>query len=82
MLAAIRRGDWTAAEHIRMVFEPLENLRNALSPIRVLHDAVAGAGIAQTGPMLPLLDTIEAEHRPMIAAAAGALLAANGRTAG
>ena len=82
MLAAIRRGDWTAAEHIRMVFEPLENLRNALSPIRVLHDAVAGAGIAKTGPLLPLLDTIEDEHRPMIAAAAGALLAADGRTAG
>jgi len=59
------------------VFEPLENLRNALSPIRVLHEAVAGAGIAKTGPMLPLLDAIEAEHRPMIAAAAAALLAAD-----
>jgi dihydrodipicolinate synthase/N-acetylneuraminate lyase len=78
MLAAIRRGDWAEADRIRMVFEPLENLRNALSPIRVLHDAVAGAGIAKTGPLLPLLDPIEAEHRPMIAAAAGALVAADG----
>jgi hypothetical protein len=39
---------------------------------------VAGAGIAKTGPLLPLLDPIEAEHRPMIAAAAGALVAADG----
>ena len=77
LLAAIRRGDWTEAERIRAVFRPLEDLRNAISPIRVLHRAVAGAGIADTGPLLPLLDAVEPEHVPAIDAAARALLAAD-----
>jgi dihydrodipicolinate synthase/N-acetylneuraminate lyase len=75
MLAAIRRHDWPEAERIRGIFEPLEDLRNAISPIRVLHEAVAGAGIAATGPLLPLLDPVEEERRPAIGAAAKALLA-------
>jgi dihydrodipicolinate synthase/N-acetylneuraminate lyase len=75
LLAAIRRYDWPEAERIRGIFEPLEDLRNAISPIRVLHEAVAGAGIAATGPLLPLLDPVEEEHRPAIATAAKALLA-------
>jgi dihydrodipicolinate synthase/N-acetylneuraminate lyase len=77
MLAAIRRQDWAEAERIRQVFEPLENLRNSYSPIRVLHEAVAAAGIAATGPLQPLLDNVEEPHRPPIAAAAKALLAAD-----
>ena len=76
LLAAIRRHDWIEAERIRSIFEPLEDLRNAINPIRVLHEAVAGAGIAATGPLLPLLDPVEEEHRPAIAAAAKALRAA------
>ena len=75
MLAAIGRRDWAAAERIRAIFEPLEDLRNVISPIRVLHDAVAAAGIAATGPLQPLLDNVEETHRPAIAAAARALLA-------
>jgi dihydrodipicolinate synthase/N-acetylneuraminate lyase len=75
MLAAIRQQDWTEAERIRGVFEPLENLRNGINPIRVLHEAVAAAGIAATGPLLPLLSNVEEPHRPAIAAAARALLA-------
>ena len=78
MLAAINRHDWAEAERIRTVFEPLEDLRNAISPIRVLHEAVAGAGITATGPLLPLLDPVEESHRPAIATAARALLTAQG----
>ena len=63
MLEAMRKGDWEAAERIRMIFRPLEDLRNAINPIRVLHEAVRLAGIAQTGPMLPLLTNLgEGEH--------------------
>lgn len=76
MLAAIRRLDWAEAERIRGIFGPLESLRNAISPIRVLHEAVAGAGIAPTGPILPMLDPVEERHRAAIAAAARALVAA------
>jgi len=78
LLGAIRRGDWDAAEQIRLRFEPLENLRNAVSPIRVLHEAVASAGIAETGPLLPLLAPVEETHRPAIREAARLLLVANG----
>ena len=38
---------------------PLEDLRDAHSPMRVLHDAVRLAGIADTGPMLPMMTNIE-----------------------
>lgn len=55
MLAAITAGDYDRAEAIRRVFLPLESLRNEINPIRVLHEAVALAGIAETGRQLPLL---------------------------
>ncbi|MGV3517255.1 dihydrodipicolinate synthase family protein [Luteitalea sp.] len=77
MLAAVTRQDWVEAERIRAIFRPLEDLRNAINPIRVLHQAVESAGIAETGPLLPLLTTVGAEHVPAIAAAAQALLAAD-----
>ncbi len=79
LLAAATAGRWEEAERIRAIFEPLEDLRNAISPIRVLHEAVAAAGIAATGPLLPLLDTVADADRPAIATAARALLAANGQ---
>jgi dihydrodipicolinate synthase/N-acetylneuraminate lyase len=77
MLAAVRRGAWEEAERIRSVFQPLEDLRNAINPIRVLHRAVEGAGIASTGPLLPLLSNVEASHEAAIDAAARTLLAAD-----
>ena len=75
LLAAIRRRDWAEAERLRGIFEPLEDLRNAINPIRVLHEAVAAANIAPTGPLLPLLSPVEETDRPAIAAAARSLVA-------
>ncbi len=77
MLAAVRAQQWEEAERIRAIFAPLEDLRNAINPIRVLHQAVESAGIAETGPLLPLLSNVDEEHVPAIATAAQALLAAN-----
>jgi dihydrodipicolinate synthase/N-acetylneuraminate lyase len=77
LLAAAVAERWDEAERIRRIFEPLEDLRNAISPIRVLHEAVAAAGIAPTGPLLPLLDPVAAADRPAIAAAARELMAGN-----
>ncbi len=77
MLAAVQAGDFARAESIRAVFKPLEDLRNALSPIRVLHDAVTLCGIGDMGPVLPLFSNIEDEHRPAIESAARKLLAQN-----
>ena len=77
MLEALRKGDWTEADRIRGVFRPLEDLRNGINPIRVLHEAVRLAGIADTGPLQPLLSNVPASDHDRIAAAAKALLAAN-----
>ncbi len=77
MLAAMGRGDWAEADRVRQLFSPLEDLRNAIHPIRVLHEAVDAAGIARTGPLLPLLSCVEAGDRPAIASAARTLLALN-----
>ena len=77
MRAALHRGDEVEAERIRALFGPLEDLRNAINPIRVLHRAVEGAGIAATGPLRPLLTNVEAEHEAAIDAAARTLLAAD-----
>ncbi len=77
MLNALKSGDLETAERIRQSFEPLEDLRNAINPIRVLHTAVAEAGIADTGPMLPLLHEVSDGERVKIASAADELLKLN-----
>ena len=75
MHAALKAGDYATAETLRAAYLPLEDLRDELSPIRVLHEAVRLAGIAETGPMLPQLTNIPISEHPRIAAAAIALLA-------
>ena len=56
---------------------PLEDLRNAINPIRVLHEAVRLAGIADTGPLLPLLTNLEPSEHPKLQQAARQLLEAD-----
>ncbi|MDQ3439862.1 MAG: dihydrodipicolinate synthase family protein, partial [Planctomycetota bacterium] len=77
MLKAMRAGDWAAAEKLRAICKPLEDLRNAISPVRVLHEAVRLAGIANTGPMLPLLTNLDETDHARVRDAAAALLRAN-----
>ncbi len=77
MLQALKAGNLEGAESIRQTFKPLEDLRNNINPIRVLHSAVAEAGIAETGPILPLLDEVNDSDRLKIAAVARELLAQN-----
>lgn len=75
LLAALKSGDWATADTLRAAYLPLEDLRDEYSPIRVLHEAVSLAGIANTGPILPQLSNIGAEHHAAICAAARALRA-------
>jgi len=70
MLEALKAGDFAKAEGIRSKFTKLEDLRNAWSPIQVLHHAVKLAGIADSGPQLPLLCELDAEKQKAIEAAA------------
>ena len=57
-LDAVRKKDHRLASRLWENFVPLENLRDTHSPIRVLHEAVRLAGIAETGPMMPHLSNI------------------------
>ncbi len=51
---ALHNGDYDSASMVRELFIPLEDARDGHSPMRVLHDAVGFAGIADMGPMLPM----------------------------
>ncbi len=75
MLAALKAGDDATAQTLRAAYLPLENLRDAQSPIRVLHEAVSLAGIADMGPMLPQLSNLATDQQGAVALAAKALLA-------
>jgi dihydrodipicolinate synthase/N-acetylneuraminate lyase len=77
ILEALKRKDYAAAEVIRENYLALEDARDSISPIRVLHEAVRLAGIADTGPILPLLSNLEPEHHARVQKAAGDLLAAD-----
>lgn len=74
MLKAIQADDLDTAEKIRQTFEALENLRNSINPVRVLHDAVTLAGIADMGPALPLLSNLSGAEKENVAKTAIDLL--------
>ncbi len=75
MLSAIGNKDYDAAELIRASFETLEDLRNEIHPIRVLHSAVELAGIAHTGRLQPLMSGVASTAEAAISKAARDLLA-------
>jgi dihydrodipicolinate synthase/N-acetylneuraminate lyase len=70
------------AHRLYDAFMPLETLRDEVSLIRVLHDAVTMSKIADMGPILPLLSSTPFEHHAKIDAATQALLAFERRFAG
>lgn len=77
MLQKAQAGDYEAAEALRAIYEPLEDLRNAHGPIPVLHHAVTLSGIADMGPFLPLLAPLAEELQSRIGTVAKALLERN-----
>jgi dihydrodipicolinate synthase/N-acetylneuraminate lyase len=77
LLKAILAKNWGEAERLRALFVGLEDLRNAISPIRVLHEAVSLSGVADMGPILPILSPISDEQKIQVGAAARALLKLN-----
>ncbi len=77
MLQAIKAGDFARAEEIRGIFAPLEDLRNSINPVRVLHTAVTLSGIASMGPLMPLLSEVDEADTAKICDAAKELLAKN-----
>lgn len=75
ILALLKAKKHDEAERIRAAYLPLEDQRDARGPIRVLHDAVTLAGIADMGSMLPMISNLEVSERAAVKAAAVALLA-------
>jgi dihydrodipicolinate synthase/N-acetylneuraminate lyase len=69
-LKAAQAGDFAQAQALMQRFFPLENAREKYGFIRVLHGLVRLSGIADTGPILPLLADMtaaeEAELAPML----------------
>jgi 4-hydroxy-tetrahydrodipicolinate synthase len=70
-------GDANDAAALRERFIPLEDLRDAWGPARVLHAAVQAAGIAETGPIPPYVSALGAEALDGLRPVARALAAAN-----
>jgi dihydrodipicolinate synthase/N-acetylneuraminate lyase len=75
-LHALKRGDEAEAKRLLEVFLPLEALRERHNAIRVLHTAVSLSGVADMGPILPLLTEADPAIHGQIKEAAKALLAA------
>ncbi len=74
-MQALKDGDDSIAENICAHFMAFEDLRDGISPIRVLHDGVTLSGIADMGPMLLPLTGLQSEDCERVGAAAKALLA-------
>lgn len=66
-------GDWARASALRAGFMPLEDLRDAWGPARVLHHATELAGIAPTGPIPPYVSALDAAQLAQLAPVARAL---------
>lgn len=77
MLRAIASKDYDLAEKIRRIFVPLEELRNEINPIRVLHEAISLSNIAKIGRHFPLLSGITESAADRVRHAAAELLASN-----
>jgi dihydrodipicolinate synthase/N-acetylneuraminate lyase len=74
---ACMRRDYDAAELLRAEFLPLEDLRDAWGPSKVLHFATALAGLSETGPILPYSSPLSAEQLEQLKGVAQALLERN-----
>ncbi|HVT54386.1 MAG TPA: dihydrodipicolinate synthase family protein [Dongiaceae bacterium] len=75
LLKLLAEKNYAEAEKVRASYIPLEDCRDDISPIRVLHDAVTLAGVADMGPMLPLLTGLDEAQKARVQPVAKALYA-------
>ncbi|MBV8858161.1 MAG: dihydrodipicolinate synthase family protein [Acidobacteria bacterium] len=80
LFQACAEGDYEKAEELRAKFIPLEDLRDAWGPARVLHHAAAAAGLAETGPVPPYLSALSATQLEQLKPVAETLLDEDTRT--
>ena len=77
LLDACSRKDYEQAEKLRAAFLPLEDLRDEWGPPRVIHDAVALSGIAETGPIPPFVSDLSTAQKDRLRPIARQLLSRN-----
>ena len=77
LLELLLAKKYDEAEKVRALYIPFEDCRDGISPIRVLHDGVTLAGIADMGPMLPMLTGLTDAERARVLPVAKTLAAAN-----
>jgi dihydrodipicolinate synthase/N-acetylneuraminate lyase len=77
LFTAAGTADWPRAETLREQFMPLEDLRDAWGPARVLHHATELAGIAPTGPIPPYVSALDDDRLAQLRPVARALLEHN-----
>ena len=77
LFAACVAGEYDEAETLRANFLPLEDLRDAVSPAKVLHHATTLTGIAEMGAVPPFLSPLAQEQLGAISPVARALAEQN-----
>lgn len=77
LLELLKAKQYDEAERVRATYIPFEDCRDGISPIRVLHDGVTLAGIADMGPMLPMITGLNDAEKSRVLPVAKALAAAN-----
>jgi dihydrodipicolinate synthase/N-acetylneuraminate lyase len=75
ILTLIKAARYEQAQALRAHYLPLEDQRDAINPIRTLHEAVTLTGIADMGPILPTMSNIELQYVDAVREAASRLLA-------
>ncbi len=74
LLAAYRAGDDAEVARLRAPFLAFERVRTALGGIPALHDAVTLSGIADMGPILPMLSNVAEADRGAVRVVTDGLL--------
>ena len=74
LLRAIQANDWNEAARIHGLIMPMEDQRERISPIRVLHDAISLSDIAEMGPIYPMLSGIDEREYDAVGSEAKKLL--------
>src|SRR5690606_18594625 len=73
-LHAYRSGDLKTAERLRKPFLAFERLRAELDSFGVMHDAITWSGIADMGPIFPMLANTAEDKRAIVADSVKGLL--------
>lgn len=71
---ALKNEDHSTIAALRSEFSPLERIRPIYGQTAVLHDALTWLGIADMGPVLPMLDNTGEAYRRIVIQAASRLL--------